>query len=476
LQKKFGQTDEQRTWRKFFKRKNNGVFFKPSQKELDLNPNIWSMTHSHYATMGGFAIIPGERRSNTGRYVRGYTQSYAERLTLTTDGIEFLANMDPSCLKIISKSEIMDKSKGNRVTKALVCLQAFWFCVQCIARITQGLKISLLELNTFAHALCTILIYFLWWNKPLDIDEPTVIQAGEATSPAIALLCMASSIGRNWKTPDYHEACVRPTFGQEASKLLSQGDMTFARTKPPPHGGANLLLGKELYGFYICSFDANNYYDEHDYEFAAREQAANPLEYPIYLSLDEAQVHGFKLAGQAINKYGITAKTFPVGDNLLVKRIPDRPSFGNAFASFDNNSHKFLLGFTFAGLVYGGLHLSAWNAPFPSPIQRLLWRISGLVLVSSGPALFLQLFGNTQGALLYKRVSHYTRHSCAESTVTCLGCLTIATPWYISIVAAYVIYGLARVFLVIECFVTLWYLPKEVFEVLNWTQFLPHIS
>ena len=39
------------------------------------------------------------------------------------------------------------------------------------------IPISLLELNTFGHAVCALLIYFLWWNKPFDVDYPTVIQS-----------------------------------------------------------------------------------------------------------------------------------------------------------------------------------------------------------------------------------------------------------------------------------------------------------
>ena len=53
--------------------------------------------------------------------------------------------------------------------------EAIWFCIQCLSRVGQGLAISLLEFNTFGHAICTILVYSLWWNKPLDIEEPEVI-------------------------------------------------------------------------------------------------------------------------------------------------------------------------------------------------------------------------------------------------------------------------------------------------------------
>lgn len=34
-----------------------------------------------------------------------------------------------------------------------------------------------MELNTFGHALCALLIYLLWWEKPFEVDYPTMIQS-----------------------------------------------------------------------------------------------------------------------------------------------------------------------------------------------------------------------------------------------------------------------------------------------------------
>ena len=36
----------------------------------------------------------------------------------------------------------------------------------------------MLELNTFAHAICALAIYFAWWNKPLDVEEPVQLRVG----------------------------------------------------------------------------------------------------------------------------------------------------------------------------------------------------------------------------------------------------------------------------------------------------------
>lgn len=40
----------------------------------------------------------------------------------------------------------------------------------------QRIPISLLELNTVGHAICAVLVYILWWEKPFEVDYPTMIQ------------------------------------------------------------------------------------------------------------------------------------------------------------------------------------------------------------------------------------------------------------------------------------------------------------
>jgi len=76
-------------------------------------------------------------------------------------------------------------------------LLATWFCIQCLTRFFQHLAISLLELNTFGHAVCTLFIYALWWNKPLDIEEPEMISIPSDKPEVFELLaamCLNSKI------------------------------------------------------------------------------------------------------------------------------------------------------------------------------------------------------------------------------------------------------------------------------------------
>jgi len=80
--------------------------------------------------------------------------------------------LDDSWLSL--QTTYMPRAKETHWQKHL-CLQAIWFCVQCILRGFQGLPITLLELNTLAHSICALVVYVLWWRKPLDVDRPYCI-------------------------------------------------------------------------------------------------------------------------------------------------------------------------------------------------------------------------------------------------------------------------------------------------------------
>lgn len=72
-------------------------------------------------------------------------------------------------------------------------LQATWFLVQAIARLSQGLPVSLLEVNTIGHVLYALVIYILWWDKPREVGEPTVLH-GSWVNPLCSFMYMSSRI------------------------------------------------------------------------------------------------------------------------------------------------------------------------------------------------------------------------------------------------------------------------------------------
>ena len=113
----------------------------------------WSRVHGFFAVMGGFVSHDGKKM-------------------LSRQDIEELVRNEQIVYPIVSKEEIKDRSKGDAVTKALVLSQTTWFLLQCAARGGQRLALTELELATAAFALVNIIIYALWWDKPLDVQCP----------------------------------------------------------------------------------------------------------------------------------------------------------------------------------------------------------------------------------------------------------------------------------------------------------------
>jgi hypothetical protein len=77
------------------------------------------------------------------------------------------------------EAAIRDKSKGDALSKGVALFQGLWFITQCIARTTQHLPVTELEVATLAFAVVNIFIWLLWWGKPLDVQDPIMLGTPE---------------------------------------------------------------------------------------------------------------------------------------------------------------------------------------------------------------------------------------------------------------------------------------------------------
>lgn len=164
------------------------------------------------------------------------------------------------------------------------------------------------------------------------------------------------------------------------------------------------------------------------------------------------------------------------------------------------------------GLVYGGLHCLAWDAPFPTDMERLFWRISSVTVTSTGllialgfswavmPPFWTEYYGTRDRlfrsyrlildvAGIRKRSEKerpYRAHPLAEKEIwfwqspldkklTKL-VFVLKIIFDIMIVLCAVFYALARLYLVVECFISLAHLPEAAYQVPRWSQYVPHIA
>ncbi|ESZ92333.1 hypothetical protein SBOR_7282 [Sclerotinia borealis F-4128] len=129
------------------------------------------------------------------------------------------------------------------------------------------------------------------------------------------------------------------------------------------------------------------------------------------------------------------------------------PIPNDAIYSYDD---AWLIGFEFGSIVFGCIHVAAWNFVFPTRIEQILWWSTSIWC--------------TVFVLIYTLIPY-----CG---MICFGDFkSIATPKELAWGAAplFFLYALARIFLVVEMFRSLCYLPPSAFiatELLN----IPHIG
>ncbi|KAL9623894.1 MAG: hypothetical protein Q9160_001886 [Pyrenula sp. 1 TL-2023] len=391
--------------------------------KLHLKDREWSMVHSFYVVMGGFVVDITELPDN-----EKFFPLSRKRLTLTPETLLFLAEHEPSLLDIPSEADLRDKSKANGITEMIVCLQATWFLAQFISRLSQGLAASLLELNTAAHALCALLIYCLWWSKPLDIDEPTMIP-GKNSKELFAVLCFFWRFGR-LELP-LVDKLVRGTVFNESSRDCDQ----FA---PKSKNNRELDLGKRSSHYNEHPSDLeerttdqeipeprNSFSENTPTKLASHCQTHVMPMQPTALKITSGEAIGRVIFRQAryspyrqqedytyftihdYNRWNLASDGWHKYSTKVEERFrwnePLRHRMGNwpaldmldAFygalpdvwtgdPDFHDPQLQIFPAFTVAGLVYGAIHLLAWEGPFHSHVERLLWRISAIAIAASG--------------------------------------------------------------------------------------------
>ncbi|KAJ6573080.1 hypothetical protein DFH09DRAFT_857887, partial [Mycena vulgaris] len=70
---------------------------------------------------------------------------------------------------------IMGRGKSDPLAKGVALTQGLWFITQYLARIHQHLPVTKLEVATLAFAAVNIFIWVIWWQKPLNVEQPIQI-------------------------------------------------------------------------------------------------------------------------------------------------------------------------------------------------------------------------------------------------------------------------------------------------------------
>lgn len=472
----------------------------------------WTPVHSFYALMGGF-VFDDSRNSDSFPSSGGEEQVVIHRTLLL-----WLAENEPDLIPDISTGHITDKSKANRLAKFLACIQASWFGLQVITRLGLGLAVTLLELNVFAHVVCALLTYAFWWNKPLDIDEPTRISTDDPKADSIcAAVWSRAALGR-------HTPLVVQKPGQSTTELMCLWRNRVVGVEQlvfsPQH--AQDLWSECFSGRSVTYQQGSRYFSNQGYisedillrlsTRRRRKSYRDNLNNRIYIELSSAlvkavlersKVHlGTGVLGPEDRVYvafedhhlerHLSAHSHPVGLTLISIASPGfkfdkmRPRIRNLYDTLfdgddnvtDATPHIWIL--SVAGMLYGAWHLTAWNGPFRTTAEEILWKASA-VGVAAGLMLLSALgFVSDQedklGAKLVPVIIDPTKWPRAVKVLGLIVLLPCGFLFSIVDTSLWCFLIFSRTYLVVESFISLAFVPDTVFALPKWSSYFPHIG
>ncbi|KAF9637973.1 putative major facilitator superfamily [Lasiodiplodia theobromae] len=403
------------------------AILRPRTTPVDVESNdddkpVWTMTHSFYAVMGGFTYTLRD-----GSRVYLPDDRNREQLTLRHEALRFVAKYEPSLIPKLTVNAIRDKSKASAFVKIITLFQAIWFSLQCVVRMEQGLSISLLELTTFAHCICGLLVGAFWLQKPLSVQEPSPLEMPRSIRQPhwlMAMLYTLSSFDHRLSDDDRYRRTAKPFRRPERTnvyteedgelhKTASQLDLSLPPTteepsepssrsnsQPPPssnkrrqshklnparavpHGvRAQKLSPTAPTGTAAKAVPHHLHHDPHD-------ETAADRRYAMRMRLAQKGWNHYILAPASLNTDALNPQDGPALQRRLKRDLRD--ALVDRVPNFPRRSHlrgvtlRTHVAVTLTGFAYGALHLLAWYAPFRTEAERVLWRVAALSVAASG--------------------------------------------------------------------------------------------
>lgn len=142
----------------------------------------------------------------------------------------------------------------------------------------------------------------------------------------------------------------------------------------------------------------------------------------------------------------------------------------------------------FATLLFAGIHVCAWNFSFPSRLEQILWRTASLILFGVTAAFWVLETMASWARLgrwkwIYLKVVDPDRLPEFEkareerlSATVVREPTSLPLPWeFWSIMPVALLYGMSRLYLLIEAFLELRSVDVSAFVNVSWSPYLPHI-
>ncbi|KAF4616387.1 hypothetical protein D9613_008673 [Agrocybe pediades] len=432
----------------------------------------WTRTHGFFLQMGGFLL----REEGQKDRVLGWStpMKYYKQGRLDLSGV--------------AEDRINDHSKADGFAKGLALLQMLWFITQCIARFSDSdLILTEIELATAALALLSLVMYFLWWNKPLNAGVPIIITLlpleKKKTRKDIVNSRPESLTNSNPGYPPKH-------YSQPATGFVATNDGAFLQTlsthlpspqsaRPQIHRAYEDMISDGIGTSSCSSLPSNsspppackhpNRPDLHDQMVSPRSvQLANRCHSSDVISSGAPSWYRFTqiVTGGPPDMRILRGDSVPIFEALDDSAVTSVPIFYSVPADSDAAYLKIALtSFSAAAALFGCIHCIGWSSRivFTSHVASLAWRIASVVITASPVVWCLGIaFAYVRGVEVYRPA--------LEEILYCLG----LSGYYVTAVTI-LMYIAARLVLLVLALAELRDVPPGALASIQWVDVLPFI-
>ncbi|KAK0663475.1 hypothetical protein QBC41DRAFT_368084 [Cercophora samala] len=362
-----------------------------------------SLRYCFFVVMGGLKVLVGDliteaELKGSAELRKLFRDSTA---VLSPEGVVQLARLGH--MLNVADTTIDDRSKASIVQKFVVLTQVFWLLLHCIVRLAQGLPLALLEVHISVHIVVAGFMYAFWLQKPLDVVEGMILDRRPWESALMLMVELAIY--------KHSELYLYRRFPTEEPVVVDSK--------------------KELQDFYFG--------DLIEKQVKAMKWVALPSTGGC-LEADEVLPSGIGFKGRR--------QTADISPTQLARLDGIASVLGDVE---QGNSHTGS-GFLILPVLYGGIHLFAWNFPFVTENEMMFWKISCITVMT--------------GTVLVTPVVILLDRHCTGTQRERL--------WFIPIAICF-LYIFARVFIVVESFISLRGERIGVFLSPPWLQNFPHV-
>ncbi|KAF8063144.1 hypothetical protein FPV67DRAFT_1420894 [Lyophyllum atratum] len=395
----------------------------------------WTKTHGFFAQMGGFMLYDKDKKPIG--------------VLLPKELLRRLRDEEVKSPRI-SEREIQDRSKGDAVSKGIVLLQTSAFFAQCVARKVEGLAITELELVTLGYTFLNCFIYYLWWNKPQNVQCVVPVYLKKVNMIQLFEGSHASDEDAQEQIDSSETKYIDPVdIDMEPLLAISQTAPPHVPT-PSPYGIPESIT-------YIINILSSA---PHAVQTTLPGTRASIRRFGwrlLNMLRSAASCVTSALISTVADMGGACGHIHP--DDMKV------PAF-YAMEPLPGSIHRYRAARISAfsiGAIFGAIHCFAWSFHFPTAAEKLVWRGSSVV-ITGFPV--IDIVSHIFFMILRTERFRHLANKDGE------GRITYATFFFVGAI----IYLVARIVLLVLPLLALRDIPPDAYIAVQWASLIPHLG